>query len=485
MVEEVFALGELWGTLVVAAATTLVIVAIEVAWRVAGIPLGLPHEVARKAHHVGIGLIATFMPLAIASRWIGFVLALGFGTVLLTAYRLRLLKSLYREAPAAPTDPIVRSFRHAWIGPATFSMAVALVSAFFWGSPDVYRASLLILTLGDSAATMVGALAGRRYYLIFGTRRSVAGNTALLALASLVCAATLAGAGTHGAPPAEPATLVAIALLFGFLLCLTETISPLGLDNLTLPLMTAVVMLSLSDASTGGYALGPDTLTAFLLVGLTALLFTLAHLHPALLDAAALALGASIVVLLEMGRDLFVGILLVFMACTLVANALALRQGLARGRVGLSILAQVAPCIMFMLAGRLVAASGMAVGSVACVILLGGRWWASVSARGGGGRSAGGTAPATPGSLALQAAVSFCAAWGAILVASAAGFFWSLSPHGATLVAVTIAATAGGFASWLVLAPEPAAQGPPAPLAAQVVPGMVAVSAIPVGVLVG
>jgi dolichol kinase len=30
------------------------------------------------------------------------------------------------------------------------------VSIFFWSSPAIYRASLLILTLGDSAATVVG-----------------------------------------------------------------------------------------------------------------------------------------------------------------------------------------------------------------------------------------------------------------------------------------------------------------------------------------
>jgi hypothetical protein len=348
----------------------------------------------------------------------------------------------------------------------------------------------MILALGDAAATVVGTRYGRRYYYIFGTRRSLQGNAALLVLASVICAATLAwpamGAGVTGL------RLLVVAGLFGLLLALSETISPFGLDNLTLPLMTAAIMVSLQHSATGQFDLSNETVVAFALVGLTALLFTMAQLLPACFDAAALCLGISIVVLVDMHRYWFVAVLLIFLACTLLANSLALRQGTTslgpiRRRVGVDILGQVAPCMAFIVLSRFWQQS-ILVGSIACVIVLGGRWWRSVFqlinqphplrrlAQLFGFRGA-----FSPSSrLALMAVVSFTAAWGAILGGGILQLVWGLNDLKLLIVTVSVAAVAGGLVSYIFveLGTEDPAEGAGSPWA-QVVPGMLAVSAIP------
>lgn len=471
------AVDDVSGSLFVAVITTALIAGIELTWRFLLAPRGTAHEVGRKAHHIGIGLIATFMPVWISRPWIGFLLAIGFGSILLISYRFGLLKSLYNENPARPEDPIYRKFRHSWIGPATFSIAVALTSAFFWQTPTIYRAALLILTLGDSAATVCGGLFGRNHYLIFGTRRSLQGNAALLVLASLVCAGTLAPTGALDR--ALGADVIAASVLFGLLLCLTETISPFGLDNLTLPLMTAVVMISLVDQH-GRFAITGDTVLAFALVASTALLFTQAHLEPRQFHAAALMLGVSTVVLLDMKRVLFTGILLVFLACTLLANWLAAQQQLATRRVGVEILGQVAPCVLFMLLREVWPSSGMAVGSLACVCLLAARWWhdalgGRLPALGGAAERAASWRAARWRALVLQGVLSSAGAVAAVLVGSMVGLLWSPGERAVTLVTVATAATAGGLATSLAARPGESADS----FLEQVVPGMVAVSAIP------
>lgn len=454
------------GFLLIAVATSVQIGGIELLWRRVLAPRGVPHEVGRKAHHVGIGLIATAMPACIDSAWLGLVLALGFGGILLAFYKLGVLHSLYKEQETAG-DPVFRRFRHSWIGPATFSVAVAILSLCFWNHPVIYRASLLILTLGDTAATVVGAWLGRDPYFIFGTRRSLQGNLALLVFASLVCAGTLAPTGALSR--SLTADVIATSVLFGLLLALTETISPFGLDNLTLPLMTAVVMLSLVDPG-GNFTITGETTLAFSLVSFTALLFTAAHLEPKYFNSAALGLGMSTIVLFDMKRFLFVGILLIFLGCTLIANSLARRQQLEHQRVGSEILGQVAPCVLFMGCREVWPSSGMAVGSLACVVLLSARVWAEVLRPVPAPRSRYAT-------LVLQAVASSGAALAAVLAGTAVALAWSPGERTVTLITVAVAAAAGGLVTTLVVRPG-VEQGADSFLT-QVVPGMLAVSAIP------
>ena len=460
------------GFIAIAVATSLLIGGIELVWRTVLEPRGAPHEVGRKAHHIGIGLIATAMPSCIDSPWLGLVLALGFGGILLTFYKLGVLRSFYKENPQ-DGDVVFRRFRHSWIGPATYSVAVALLSVFFWHHPVIYRASLLILTLGDSAATVFGSWLGRDHYLIFGTRRSLQGNLALLIFASLVCAGTLAptGALEH----ALTVDVIATAVLFGLLLALTETISPFGLDNFTLPLMAAVVMLSLLDDQ-GRFAITGDTVLAFALVSFTALLFTAAHLDPSYLNGAALMLGASAIVLFDMKRYLFVAILLIFLACTLLANEIARRQELAHHQAGAEILGQVAPCVLFLGLHQIWRSSGMVVGSLACVVVLAARWWAEQLGHPTGST----TGPAAPRSrtlaLILQAVASSAAALGAVVAGAAVQLLWSLDARAVTMLTVVVAIAAGGLITRLVSRPGEPDSGS---FLAQLVPGMLAVSAIP------
>lgn len=455
------------GFYVIAVLTSVLIGGIELVWRKVLEPRGAPHEVGRKAHHIGIGFMAIAMPFCIDSAALGFVLALGFGSILLAFYKMGVLRSFYKEDPK-DGDVVFRRFQHSWIGPATYSVAVALLSVFFYHQHVIWVASLLILILGDSAATVVGSWLGREHYLIFGTRRSLQGNLALLVLASLVLTGTLAPTGVMA--QALTADVIATAVLFGLLLALTETISPFGLDNFTLPLMTAVVMLSLSDGR-GGFVITGDTVLAFALVSFTALLFTAAHLAPAYLNGAALMLGVSTIALWDMKRYLFVVILLIFLACTLLANWVARRQQIAHHRQGAEILGQVAPCVLFLALQEIWTSSGMAVGSLACVVQLAARFWA-------GYLPARAVARRRVVVLLLQAVASSAGAVAALIAGGLAQWVWSLDRRTATLFTVAAAALVGGLVTALVARPAADSEDGDSFLA-HLVPGMVAVTAIP------
>src|SRR2546430_1156141 len=128
--------------LVLSGCTMLLIAAIEAVWRSVGEPRGWAHEIGRKAHHIGIGLIASCLNQYLLSPWSGFVLGLGFGAFLLAGYEFKFVRSLYDGRPREGSAEI-RRWRHSWVGPASFSVAVAVLSVLFWHDVPIYRASVL------------------------------------------------------------------------------------------------------------------------------------------------------------------------------------------------------------------------------------------------------------------------------------------------------------------------------------------------------
>ncbi|MBI2942872.1 MAG: hypothetical protein HYY25_01610 [Candidatus Wallbacteria bacterium] len=448
-------------------ATTVLILGIEAFWRLFAEPRGWPHEIGRKAHHIGIGLLAAIMNRWLLSRWTGLCLGLGFGIFLLVGYKLGLLHSLFNPQARRDGRDAIRSWRLSWVGPAAFSVAIALLSLLFWDDVPIYRASVLILALGDSSAALFGLVLGRHCYEIFGARRSLEGNMALVVLATAVCLASLAGRG-------GPAMM--FAWLMGVFLCLAETISPLGLDNITLPMAAAgVLWLLRTPGSTGPLTVDTGRLELMALVTAAATIFTVAHLNPRFRSPAVLAMGAAVMLIAEMGEPRALALLAGFVALALGAAAVTPETLPTTSAPARDILTQLVPCAGFVALSAVTADPNFLIGSLASLTVVGRRCWAP------GARS--GAEPGPPAGmrrLALDSLSGMGAAWGALLLAGVAALLFDLGRVETSILAILLASAAGGLFSWMFQRPVGETVPEEEPLIHQLAPAVLALTAAPI-----
>ncbi len=179
-------------------------------------------EAIRKLLHVGMGLTALSFPWLF--RDIEPVLGVvGAAMVILVAVR----KAPYLRRFGTVLDGVARSSR----GDVFFLVAIAALFALSGGDALMFGVPILVLTLADTAAALVGIRYGRARLTIAAGDKSVAGSIAFFIVA-FVCASIPVVLLGH----AElPAVLAGAAILA----CVTTTVEALagnGLDNLLVPL---------------------------------------------------------------------------------------------------------------------------------------------------------------------------------------------------------------------------------------------------------
>jgi phytol kinase len=98
---------------------------------------------------------------------------------------------------------------------------------------------VLIMGWGDGLASVVGERAGRQFR-IWGGRKSLAGSAAMFAASLVVCLVftLLFGRRLSGSLPILAAAAATAALAAG-----VELLTPFGLDNLTVPLLSSLFYL--------------------------------------------------------------------------------------------------------------------------------------------------------------------------------------------------------------------------------------------------
>lgn len=180
-------------------------------------------ESIRKLLHVGIGLTALSFPWLF--RDIEPVLGV-VGAAMLILVALRKAAFLRRRLGTV-LDDVARSSR----GDVCFLVAVAALFALSGGDALMFGVPILVLTLADTAAALVGIRYGRVRLTIVPGGKSVAGSIAFFIVA-FICASIPVVLLGH----AElPAVLAGAAMLA----CVTTTVEALagnGLDNLLVPL---------------------------------------------------------------------------------------------------------------------------------------------------------------------------------------------------------------------------------------------------------
>ncbi len=179
-------------------------------------------EVVRKLVHVGMGLTALSFPWLF--RDIEPVLGVvGAAMVILVAVR----KAAFLRRFGTVLDGVARSSR----GDVFFLVAIAALFALSGGDALMFGVPLLVLTLADTAAALVGIRYGRVRLTIAPGGKSVAGSIAFFIVA-FICASIPVVLLGH----AELPSVLAGAAILACVTTTVEAVAGNGLDNLLVPL---------------------------------------------------------------------------------------------------------------------------------------------------------------------------------------------------------------------------------------------------------
>ncbi len=128
------------------------------------------------------------------------------------------------------------------LGTVYFPLSFAALIWLFWDRPELLVASLMPMTWGDALAAIVGRRWGKHRFEVKGGARSLEGSATML-LASWI--ATLAPLRLLAPEPLAWSTAIVAALVTALNATAVEAFSPWGVDNLTVPAISALILVLL------------------------------------------------------------------------------------------------------------------------------------------------------------------------------------------------------------------------------------------------
>jgi phytol kinase len=193
-------------------------------------------EWTRKLVHVLMGLTAAAFPWLLGDPRSVLVICGVFGVIL----GLSLVSSGLTS---------VHGVGRRTGGVLWFSLGVAVVYVVAEDRPDLYAISVLVLTLADPAAAMVGRRYGAHRFRVGRDAKTIEGSLAFLMVAFGCLFIALRLTASLGATES-----IVRALWIGALLAGIEAVSPAGSDNLTVPL-GALLLLRATEPDGAAVAL--------------------------------------------------------------------------------------------------------------------------------------------------------------------------------------------------------------------------------------
>jgi phytol kinase len=189
-------------------------------------------------------------------RWRGYPVDFTRKVVHIAAGMTVWILLLFRHLPMALIPPISFIFINAlsyWkgtfqametgergnLGTIYFPLSFSILTWMLWNQRVLLVAALMPMTWGDALAAVAGKRWGRHRFRVPGTSRSLEGSLAFLVVAWV--ATVLPLALLPGSPfPGFWALLVALGVAAGA--AVVEALSPWGLDNLTVPAASALLL---------------------------------------------------------------------------------------------------------------------------------------------------------------------------------------------------------------------------------------------------
>lgn len=182
-------------------------------------------EYTRKFVHISTGIITLFFPFLLNPLDL-FIVCMAFGIFLVISKKLSFFQSV---------NGIERSSQ----GSILFPAAIVLVYffQFYLGSYLYFLIPILILTVADSIAAMLGGKFPIIKYSILGNNKSIGGSLGFMITSILI---TIIGVGIFNSNLESPVILCALCI--GLITTLAEAISQRGFDNLFVPLTTVFIL---------------------------------------------------------------------------------------------------------------------------------------------------------------------------------------------------------------------------------------------------
>ena len=191
-------------------------------------------ERVRKVVHIGTGNVILIAWLLQLPAWVGIISGVLAGIITLISYRLPIL-------------PGVNSVGRKSLGTFFYAVSIGILTAIFWNLNLPYYAviGILIMAWGDGLAAIIGQTFGKHPYQIVGNTKSWEGTLTMLVVSYTIVAIVLLTVQGNiwqtwlvGIPVAIAATAV-------------ESIAQWGLDNLTVPLISAGLAFFINQLISG------------------------------------------------------------------------------------------------------------------------------------------------------------------------------------------------------------------------------------------
>jgi phytol kinase len=172
-------------------------------------------EFSRKFVHITVGSFVAFWPYFLSRKEM-LLLSAAFIAVVLLSKRKKIFRSIH-------------TVQRPTYGEVYFAVMVGIL-AVANVHPHIFTAALLVMSLADGLAAVIGTRFGKsNAYKIFGARKSVAGTLTFFLVTGLILAVYAMQPGNADvAPWVVVLTLAATAL---------ENVAKHGLDNLAVPLL--------------------------------------------------------------------------------------------------------------------------------------------------------------------------------------------------------------------------------------------------------
>lgn len=179
-------------------------------------------EGARKAVHIGMGLLCLSFPWLFSS---------ALGVQILSACAIVALLIVRTTKLRHSVGTALFSVKRISIGELLFPAAVGWLFTLSWDQPLLYAISILLLTLADAAGALAGSQLGKKIYQTSGGKKSQEGSLAFL-LTAFICTAL----PLYFYAPLPLTQILLLSLILALFTMAVEGASGHGLDNLLIPI---------------------------------------------------------------------------------------------------------------------------------------------------------------------------------------------------------------------------------------------------------
>ena len=189
-------------------------------------------EYVRKVVHIGTGNVILLAWLLELPGWVGITSGVLAGVITLVSYYFPIL-------------PGVNSVDRKSLGTFFYAVSIGISVGVFWQLklPHYGVIGILIMAWGDGLAAIIGQRFGKHPYTIFGNTKSWEGTSTMLVVSYAIISIVLFSVQGNiwqtwavGIPVAIAATSV-------------ESIAQWGLDNLSVPLLSAGLAYAINQLS--------------------------------------------------------------------------------------------------------------------------------------------------------------------------------------------------------------------------------------------